>query len=205
MSLNPSNPLAGKKIGIAITGSFCTFQKLYEELTHLKELGADLYPVFSYHVATLDSRFGTAEEHRKIIEDITGKKIIDTIPGAEPFGPKMKMDAMVILPCTGNTLSKLANAITDTPVLMAVKAHLRNNRPLILSISSNDALGLNMKHLGLLMNSKNIYFVPYGQDDYEKKPNSLIAHVELLSDTILAALNGNQLQPVLKSPFKKDE
>lgn len=205
MSHNPSKPLEGKKIGIAITGSFCTFQKLYQELSHLKALGADLYPILSYHVSTLDSRFGTAREHREQIEALTGKTAIDTIPGAEPFGPKLKMDAMVILPCTGNTLSKLANAITDTPVLMAVKAHLRNNRPLILSISSNDALGLNMKHLGLLMNSKNIYFVPYGQDDYTKKPNSLIAHVELLSDTILAAFLGEQLQPVLLSPFQKEE
>ena len=202
MCHNPSNPLSGKKIGVAITGSFCTFTKLYEQLTVLNEAGADLYPVISYHVGSLDSRFGTATEHAAKIEELTGKKPITTIPEAEPFGPKIKLDAMVIIPCTGNTLSKLANAITDTPVLMAAKAHLRNGRPLILSIASNDALGLSMKQLGLLMNAKNIYFVPYGQDDYKAKPNSMIAHVEQLSDTIEAALEGRQLQPVPKSPFE---
>jgi dipicolinate synthase subunit B len=195
------NRLEGLKIGVAITGSFCTFSKLLEQLEQLKACGADLYPILSYHAATLDSRFGTAAEHRERIEAIANRPAITTIPEAEPFGPKLKMDVMVILPCTGNTLSKLANAITDTPVLMAAKAHLRNNRPLILAIASNDALGLSMKHLGLLMNAKNIYFVPYGQDDYETKPNSMIAHVDLLCDTIVNALDGRQLQPVIQSPF----
>ena len=203
MSHNPESSLDGKKIGIAITGSFCTFSKLFTELEKLKEAKAELYRILSYHAATLDSRFSTSKEHLKRLEEICERPVITTIPEAEPFGPKYHMDAMVIFPCTGNTLSKLANSITDTPVLMAAKAHLRNNRPLILSLSTNDALGLCMKQLGLLMNAKHIYFVPYGQDDYVKKPNSMTAHVEQLQDTIVAALHGQQLQPVIQSPFKK--
>ena len=134
---------------------------------------------------------------REDIEEITGHKIIDTIMGAEPIGPKGYLDAMVIAPCTGNTLAKLANGITDSPVLMAAKAHLRNNKPLIISISTNDAMGINFKNIGLLMNMKNIYFVPFAQDDPVKKPNSLIANLKLIPDTIEMAMQGKQIEPVL--------
>ena len=124
-----------------------------------------------------------------------------TIPDAEPIGPKGYLDALVIAPCTGNTMAKLCNGITDTPVLMAAKAHLRNEKPLIISMSSNDALGMNLKNIGMLMNMKNIYFVPFGQDNYQKKPNSMIAHVELIAETVEAALEGRQIQPIVRSPF----
>ena len=129
---------------------------------------------------------------------ITGKEPMLTIPQAEPIGPKSLLDILVILPCTGNTIAKLANGITDTPALMAAKAHLRNDKPLLISISTNDALGMNMKNIGLLLNAKNIYFVPFGQDNPEKKPNSMIARTELLIPSIEAALNGKQYQPVIQ-------
>lgn len=195
--------LKGKKIGLLITSSLCNFQKTCDSIAILKKQGADLYPVFSYHMTTLDSRFGTTTEHQKAIEAITEKKIMTTISESESFGPKLHMDAMLILPCTGNTLSKLANAITDTPALMAAKAHLRNQKPLIIALSTNDGLGLCMKNLGLLMNAKNVYFVPYGQDDPVKKPNSLSCCFPLIPDTILSALEGKQLQPVLQNPLQK--
>lgn len=190
--------LKGKKIGVALTGSFCTFDKIWNELRKLTEAGADVYTIFSDASQTVSSRFGTPEEYLKMAEEITGKKPILTINEAEPIGPKGYLDALVIFPCTGNTAAKLANAITDTPVLMAAKAHLRNSKPLIISISSNDALGMNMKNIGLLLNAKHIYFVPFGQDAPVKKTNSLVAHADMLMPTIQAALDGEQIQPILK-------
>ena len=145
-----------------------------------------------------DSRFGNAEDFVAKARSITGKEPMLTIPQAEPIGPKSLLDILVILPCTGNTIAKLANGITDTPALMAAKAHLRNDKPLLISISTNDALGMNMKNIGLLLNAKNIYFVPFGQDNPEKKPNSMIARTELLIPSIEAALNGKQYQPVIQ-------
>ena len=190
--------LKGKKIGVALTGSFCTFDKIWNELRKLTEAGADVYTIFSDASQTVSSRFGTPEGYLKMAEEITGKKPILTISEAEPIGPKGYLDALVIFPCTGNTAAKLANAITDTPVLMAAKAHLRNSKPLIISISSNDALGMNMKNIGLLLNAKHIYFVPFGQDAPVKKTNSLVAHADMLMPTIEAALDGEQIQPILK-------
>ena len=189
--------LSGYTIGIGITGSFCTFDKVKIEIREMKQVFGDIVPIFSNSAASYDTRFGTAEKMREDIEEITGHKIIDTIMGAEPIGPKGYLDAMVIAPCTGNTLAKLANAITDSPVLMAAKAHLRNNKPLIISISTNDAMGINFKNIGLLMNMKNIYFVPFAQDDPVKKPNSLIANLKLIPDTIEMAMQGKQIEPVL--------
>ena len=136
--------------------------------------------------------------------NITGKEPISTIPDAEPIGPKALFDILLIAPCTGNTLSKLANGISDTPVLMAAKAHLRNNRPLVISLSTNDALGMNLKNIGILLNTKNIYFVPFGQDNYRTKPNSMIAHTNLIPQTIQQALNGKQIQPVIRSPYPEN-
>ncbi len=193
--------LINKKIGIAFTGSFCTYKRIFEELEKLIAEGVDVYTIFSNASQTLDSRFGKSADFMEKAEELTGHKPILTIPEAEPIGPKAYLDALVIFPCTGNTIAKLANGITDGPVLMAAKAHLRNEKPLILSISTNDALGMNMKNIGLLLNSKNIYFIPFGQDDYVKKPNSLIAHTEMIIPTIEAALEGKQIQPIIKSPF----
>lgn len=189
-----------KSIGIGFTGSFCTYEKIFKALEDLKETGANLLPVFSLNASSLDSRFGTSDSFLERARELTGREPITTIPEAEPIGPKGLMDLMVIAPCTGNTLSKLANGISDTPVLMAAKSHLRNNRPLVLSLSTNDALGMNLKNIGILLNTKNIYFVPFGQDDYKAKPNSMTAFTELLAETIDCALSGRQIQPVIRSP-----
>lgn len=190
--------LKEKKIGIAFTGSFCTYTNVFAELEKLKAEGAIIQPIFSEAAQTLDSRFGKAEDFVRQAEELAGIKAMLTIPEAEPIGPKSLLDILVLFPCTGNTLAKLANGITDTPVLMAAKAHLRNNKPLLISVSTNDALGMNMKNIGLLMNAKNVYFVPFGQDNPEKKPNSMIAHTELLIPSIEAALEGRQYQPVIQ-------
>ena len=191
--------LKGLKIGIALTGSFCTFEKIFEELKKLVEAGAEIYPIFSVSSQSISSRFGTPEVYLAQIEEITGRKPIMTINEAEPIGPKGYLDILVIFPCTGNTAAKLINGITDGPVLMASKAHLRNNKPLVISISTNDGLGMNMKNIGNLLNTKNIYFVPFGQDDYIKKPNSLVAHTDKLVDTITLALEGKQIQPLIQN------
>lgn len=191
--------LKGKKIGVALTGSFCTFEKVFLELQKLKSTDAELYPIFSNASQTIESRFGTPELYQQKVTEITGKEPIFSIEAAEPIGPGGYLDILVILPCTGNTAAKLANGITDTPVLMAAKAHMRNNKPLVISISTNDGLGMNMKNIGLLLNTKNIYFVPFGQDNWVKKPNSLVARTELLIPTLEAALEGKQYQPLLLS------
>lgn len=194
--------LKGKHIGIAFTGSFCTYKKIFTELEKLVESGVEVDTIFSNASQTIDSRFGKAKDFMIRAEEITGHPPILTIQDAEPIGPSACLDALVIFPCTGNTAAKLANGITDSPVLMAAKAHLRNEKPLLLSIATNDALGMNMKNIGLLLNCKNVYFVPFGQDDCVKKPNSLIAHTELLIPSLEAALEGKQMQPVLQSPFQ---
>lgn len=191
--------LKGKKIGIAFTGSFCTYKNAMEELEKLVNTGADVQCIFSENAQTIDSRFGKAKEFLEQAKELTGNPIMKTIAQAEPIGPKGLLDLLVIFPCTGNTIAKLANGITDTPVLMAAKAHLRNEKPLVISISTNDALGMNMKNIGLLLNAKNIYFLPFGQDDPVKKPNSMIAHTELLIPTIQKALENKQYQPLIKS------
>lgn len=189
--------LKGKKIGIALTGSFCTFEKTFTELERLVETGVDVYPILSDSSQHIQSRFGKPDTYVTKIKEITGREPIISIEGAEPIGPKGYLDALAIVPCTGNTAAKLANGITDTPVLMAAKAHMRNSKPLVIAISSNDGLGMNLKNIGLLCNSKNIYFVPFGQDNYEKKPNSLVAHIELLIPTLEMALEHKQYQPML--------
>ena len=188
----------GTTIGVALTGSFCTFKKVFEQIELLIKEGADVYTIFSTASQTFDTRFGEASYFLNYAKELTGHDPILTIPEAEPIGPKAYLDILIIAPCTGNTTAKLANGITDTPVLMAAKAHIRNEKPLVLAIATNDGLGFNMKNIGLLLNSKNIYLVPLGQDDYAKKPNSLVAHMELIPDTLTLALNKKQLQPVLK-------
>ncbi|MCI8731818.1 MAG: dipicolinate synthase subunit B [Lachnospiraceae bacterium] len=191
--------LKGRKIGVALTGSFCTFEKIFVELQKLVDAGAEVYTIFSDASQSIKSRFGTPEEYMKKAEEITKRPPILAIETAEPIGPKSYLDALVIFPCTGNTAAKLANGITDTPVLMGAKAHLRNGKPLLISISTNDGLGMNMKNIGLLLNAKNIYFLPFGQDSPEKKPNSLIAHTDELIPSLEMALEHRQIQPILKS------
>ena len=185
-------------IGYGITGSFCTFAQTRKQVIHLKEMGAKITPIFSFQTQTLDTRFGSAKEFVEGICEITDSEGIRTIPEAEPIGPNNYLDVMVIAPCTGNTAAKLCNGIVDTPVLMAAKAHMRNGKPLVIAISTNDALGMNFKNIGALMNMKNIYFVPFGQDNHKSKPNSMIAHLELLPETIEYAMKGKQIQPVIQ-------
>ena len=169
-------------------------------LKELKKEGAKLYPILSDKSQCTDTRFGKAIDFRKQIEEIAQNKSMDTIEGAESIGPSGFLDLLIILPCTGNTLAKLAGAITDGPVLMAAKAHMRNEKPVLLAVSTNDALGMNFKNIGVLMNSKHIYFVPFGQDAPTKKPNSMIARLEYMIPAIEAALKGKQLQPVICAP-----
>ena len=189
--------LRGKKVGFAMTGSYCTFSRVIEELQSLKRTGADILPIMSENVYATDTRFGTANDFIWTVEDITGKKIIKTIKEAEPIGPKGLLDLLIVAPCTGNTLAKLANGITDTSVTLAVKAHLRNQKPVLLGVSTNDGLGNAAKNIGLLLNAKSIYFIPFNQDDFENKPNSLVADFKKLVPAAEAALEFKQLQPVL--------
>lgn len=190
-----------RNIGIAFTGSFCTYEKMFEAVQNLKDSGANLYTIFSERSASTDTRFGGCKDFLRRARELSGREPITTIPAAEPIGPKAMLDILVIAPCTGNTLSKLANGISDTPVLMAAKSHLRNNKPLVIALSTNDALGMNLKNIGILLNTKNIYFVPFGQDNFRGKPNSMTAHVGLLPETIYMALSYKQLQPVIRSPM----
>jgi len=188
--------LKGKTIGYAITASYCTFSKVPDAISALIEDGANIVPIMSYN-STKDSRFGRGCDFVEKIMDLTGRDIILTIGEAEPIGPKALLDALVVAPCTGNTLAKLANGITDTPVTMAVKAHLRNNRPVVIAVSTNDALSANAINIGKLLNTKGYYFVPFFQDDTVKKPHSLIANMKLINETLKLALDGKQIEPLI--------
>ena len=189
--------LQNLNIGICMCGSFCTLKTVMQQLEVLRELGVNMTPVMSYAVQNTDTRFGNADWFKEKLKEITGNDIIETIEQAEPIGPQNKLDIMIIAPCTGNTLAKLNNGIVDTPVLMAAKAHLRNNKPLLIALATNDALGFNLENIGGLINKKNIYFVPFGQDDCIKKPKSMIADFKKIPDSIEKALLGQQIQPVL--------
>lgn len=188
-----------KKIGVVFCGSFCTLKESLAAVRRLEEKGYDLYPIFSYNVKNLDTRFYKAKDFRDEVVSITGKEPVTTIPEAETFGTKNKMDLMLVAPCTGNTLSKLALGITDTPATLAVKAHLRNKRPVVLSVATNDALGASAKNIGLLLNTRNYYFVPLWEDAPTVKENSLVADTSLIPDAVEAAFEGKQIQPVLKT------
>ena len=183
--------------GFALCGSFCTFSKVLPEMRALVDSGIRLLPVMSETAYSTDTRFGKAEDINREIADICGRDIIHTISQAEPIGPQKLLDILIIAPCTGNTIGKLANGITDTAVTMAAKAHLRNGRPLLLGISTNDALGASAANIGRLMNCKNLFFIPMRQDDSAKKPNSVMADFSLTREAIEAALEGRQLQPLL--------
>ena len=185
-----------KKIGLAMCGSYCTYAEVF---FHAEEMSGkyDIVPIMSDTAAETDSRFGTASEHVRRLMSLGGRKVITTIAEAEPLGPAMPLDALIIAPCTGNTLAKLAHGITDSSVTMAAKAHLRNGRPLIIAFSTNDGLSGSAENIGKLLNRKNIYFVPFRQDDAEKKPRSLQSDFSLMEKTVEAAMRGEQLQPIL--------
>lgn len=185
------------KLGLCVTGSFCTLGSMLTALDGVMEEGYDVTPIFSFNVASLDTRFFKQAEFEDAILQKTGKHPIKSIVEAEPLGTSRSLDIMLVAPCTGNTLAKLANGITDTPVTMAVKAHLRNNRPVVLCVASNDSLAANARNIGRLLNTKNVYFVPFGQDAPDKKPNSLVADFGQIVPTLRAALEGKQYQPVL--------
>ncbi|WP_068496319.1 dipicolinate synthase subunit B [Paenibacillus kribbensis] len=187
----------GKTVGYAITGSHCTFEEVMPVIQRLVDEGAKVIPIISNTVLTTDTRFGSSQSWQKQLKDITGNDIISTIVEAEPLGPSQILDVLVIAPLTGNSMSKLANAMTDSPVLMAAKAHLRNGRPLLLAISTNDGLGLNAANIAKLLVAKNIFFVPFGQDNPLKKPNSLVANMELIPEAAYEAMQGKQLQPMI--------
>lgn len=189
--------LKDKRIGFAITGSFCTFTAVIPQIEALAKEGAQIFPIMSEIAAFTDTRFGKADDFRHHIEEITGRKIISSIKDAEPIGPKNLLDMMIIAPCTGNTIGKLAVGITDSPVTMAAKASLRNENPLVIAVSTNDGLGASAKNIGILLNCKNIYFVPFTQDNPEKKHNSLVAEMGLIVPTLELAAEEKQIQPVL--------
>ncbi|MFT4144738.1 MAG: dipicolinate synthase subunit B [Mobilitalea sp.] len=193
--------LRGKNVGVAFTGSYCTFDKIYPEIERLQKEGANVYTIFSERSQTTDTRFGKAQEFIQRARELTGNEPITTIVEAERLGPSNTLDIIVIAPCTGNTLAKMANAITDSSVLMAAKGLLRNGRPLVIAVSTNDALSNNLKNIGLLINAKNVYFVPLGQDNYKGKPNSMVAHFDLILPTLEEALEGRQLQPIMLAPL----
>lgn len=190
--------MTGKTVGYALCGSFCTFSKTIPQIKELINRGYKVLPIMSETAYNTDTRFGKAEEFISEIERITDNKVIHTIAGAEPIGPKKMCDLLIIAPCTGNTLSKLANGVTDTCVTMAAKSHLRIRRPVLLCIATNDGLGASAQNIGRLLNTKNIYFVPFGQDDPQKKPKSLVADFELIPEAAEFALENVQYQPVIK-------
>lgn len=194
--------LIGKTIGLGLTGSHCTFAEIIPQINRLVTEGATVIPIISDNARSTDTRFGKASEWVRQIRELTGHEFITTIVEAEPIGPKGLLDLMVIAPATGNTISKLANAITDTPVLMAAKAQLRNLKPVVLAVSTNDGLGLNSVNIGRLLSTKNIYLLPFGQDSPFSKPNSLVAKMDLLIETCELALENKQIQPLLIERYK---
>ena len=189
--------LQGVHIGCVMTGSFCTFKEVFASWRALKECGADLTPIMSFNAAQLDTRFYPAKEAVEIFEGICGKKIRNSIAEVEPIGPKKLLDLLIVAPCTGNTLAKIANGITDTPAALAVKSHLRNGKPVLIAVSTNDALGRSAINIGKLLNTKHIFFVPFCQDDPQNKPNSAVAIFDRIPESAAFALENRQIQPVL--------
>lgn len=183
-------------VGFALCGSFCTYEKTIKQIEYLIDKNLEIVPIMSFNAYSTDTRFGKAAEHIEKIEKMCKRKIISTIKDAEPVGPQKMLDILIIEPCTGNTIAKLSSGITDTPVTLAAKAHLRNERPILIAVSTNDALSGSASNIGKLMNYKNIYFVPMKQDDPFNKPRSVVADFDKTYDAMLYALNGKQIQPV---------
>jgi dipicolinate synthase subunit B len=192
----------GKTIGFGITGSHCTLEEVIPQIERFVKAGASVIPIISSTLISTDTRFGSAADWQKRLKETTSNDIISSIVDAEPLGPSKKLDVMVIAPCTGTSTSKLANAITDSAVMMAAKAQMRNQKPLVVAISSNDGLGLNAHNIAKLLSTKDIFFVPFGQDAPFQKPNSLVARMELIMETCEAALAGKQLQPLLIAKYQ---
>jgi len=191
------NLLSGARIGVAMAASHCNLARAVATMKELVDQGAEVTPIVSHSILTVETRFGTPDYWKEQITQVANRDMLLSIPDVEPSGPKHWFDVVLVMPCTGNTLAKLANAINDSPVTMAAKAQLRNGRPVLLAITSNDLLGMNSMNLGRMLSSRNIYFVPFGQDDPVNKPRSLDAHLELTVDSIKAAIAGEQLQPIL--------
>lgn len=189
-----------RNVGFAFCGSFCTMTAALGALEHMAGRYAHLYPIVSEIVTATDTRFGNAHDFMREMERICDRRVISTVAAAEPIGPQKLLDVLVICPCTGNTIGKLAGGITDTAVTMAAKAHLRNGRPVVVAMATNDGLSGNLRNVGMLLGRKNFYFVPFRQDDPTGKPSSLAADLSLLEDTVQAALEGRQLQPLLLGP-----
>lgn len=191
--------LQGVRIGCAMTGSFCTFQKVFNAWRALRSAGAELYPIMSFNASRLDTRFGDARDVRNIFTEITGREIWDTLEQVEPIGPKKLLDLLIVAPCTGSTLARIANGFSDTPAALAVKSHLRNGRPVLIAVSTNDGLAASAKNLGEILCRRGIFFVPFRQDDWEKKPASLVADFDLMVDSAACALENRQIQPILRA------
>lgn len=189
--------LVGKNIGYALTGSFCTFRTTIKEMENLVKIGANVFPIMSFNSYALDTKFGKAEDFIAEIEELTGHKIIHTIQTAEPIGPQKMFDILIVAPCSGNTMARLSYDIIDTPVAMAVKSHLRNDRPVVIGISTNNGLSGAAENIGRLLNRKNYYFVPFRQDNPITKPRSIVCDFRLLQKTVEYALDGEQIQPIL--------
>lgn len=192
-------------IGFAMTGSFCTFEKAMTQMEELVRRGYEVLPILSYNAASQDTRFFSAAEVIERVRHVTGNAPLMTLSEVEPIGPKKMTDLYLIAPATGNSLAKLANGIFDTPALLGAKSHLRNDRPVLIAVSTNDGLGLAAQNIGRLMSQRNLYFVPFSQDDPVRKPRSLVAHFDLIPKAITAALCGVQLQPILAEKVKEIE
>ena len=191
--------MKGLRVGAALCGSFCTFAQVTPQIRRLTEMGCEVYPIMSPAAYETDTRFGEAAEWRRELEAVTGRVVWHTLPDVEPIGPRKMLEVMLVAPCTGNTLAKLAAGISDTAVTMACKSHLRNGRPVVLAVSTNDALSASARNIGQLMSRRHIYFVPLKQDDPQEKPCSCAANFGLLYESIIAAHEGRQLQPMLGS------
>ncbi len=190
--------MKGLRVGVALTGSFCTFTQVMPQVKRLVDMGCEVFPIMSQTVYDTDTRFGKAQDWREELEGITGRVVWHTLPDVEPIGPRKLIEVLLVAPCTGNTLAKLALGVTDTSVAMACKSQLRNERPVVLAVSTNDALAASAPNIGVLQNRKNIFFVPYKQDDPFEKPCSAVADFSLLYEAVTAAYEGTQLQPVYR-------
>lgn len=189
--------LKGARIGCAMTGSFCMFEETFRAFRALRDAGAELYPIMSENAYTYDTRFFDATRAREILREICGREILHTIPDVEPLGPKKSLDLLIVAPATGNTIAKLSLGIADSSVTLAVKSHLRNGRPALIAVSTNDGLARNARNIGAIMAMRHFYFVPYSQDSPDGKPTSVVAHMALLPAAAEKALAREQLQPII--------